>query len=336
MALAKSVVVVACMAMALIASGGALRGSGRTELTSDGGRVRFSDLVAQRPTVEPVRFNEWMDTLHFGESERHRRMREADMLSPYMDIAWERQQGAARSQVQMLRMQQLAPNIWTDYTIGGDGVKCVCDSTAAGDPEMEGLDPRVKPACTCSGGRQTQFTKTEEGGPLDTGGHGAWPQDLPGASGGGDGAAYIDGIVGNNAYKPVGVGGQTMLAAREAEDDKYNVYGDDFSTLPSGSRQRAFDAAYDVNSDFQYRGSGLFPDETAGVAPPMSGLWGRPPVEDTYEWTPSSLSGNGVAARRNAQRKASVQREGTGMGALQNALNQVLLRWDILDFLIRG
>ena len=312
------------MALALLATSGAVRGSSRTELESP---------VWAPETVEPVSagFNAWMDTLPFGESEHHRRMREADMLSPYMDIAWERRHGAARSQVQMLRMQKLAPNIWTDYRIGGDGVKCVCDSAAAGDPEMEGLDPRVKPACTCSGGRQTQFTKTEEGGPLDTGGHGAWPQDLPGASGGGDGAAYIDGIVGNNAYKPVG--GATLLATRGGE--AYNVYGDDFSTLPSGSRQRAFDAAYDVKSDVQYRGSGLFPEEKAGVAPPMSGLWGRPPVEDTYEWTPSSLSGNGVAARRNAQRKASVQREGTGMGALQNALNQVLLRWDILDFLIR-
>jgi hypothetical protein len=320
----KTVFAASAVALALLATSSAVRGSSRTELESP---------VWAPETVEPVSagFNAWMDTLPFGESEHHRRMREADMLSPYMDIAWERRHGAARSQVQMLRMQKLAPNIWTDYRIGGDGVKCVCDSAAAGDPEMEGLDPRVKPACTCSGGRQTQFTKTEEGGPLDTGGHGAWPQDLPGASGGGDGAAYIDGIVGNNAYKPVG--GATLLATRGGE--AYNVYGDDFSTLPSGSRQRAFDAAYDVKSDFQYRGSGLFPEEKAGVAPPMSGLWGRPPVEDTYEWTPSSLSGNGVAARRNAQRKASVQREGTGMGALQNALNQVLLRWDILDFLIR-
>ena len=85
--------------------------------------------------------------------------------------------------------------------MGGDGVKCVCDSAAAGDPEMEGLDPNVKPACTCTGGRTTQFSKTEEGGPLDTGGHGAWPQDLPGVKGGGDSAAYVDGIVGNNAYQ---------------------------------------------------------------------------------------------------------------------------------------
>jgi len=108
---------------------------------------------------------------------------------------------AQRSQTQMLRMQSLAPNQWTDYTKGGDGVKCVCDSSAAGDEEMEGLDPNVKPACTCTGGRTTQFSKTEEGGPLDTGAHGAWPQDLPGVNGGGDGAAYVDGIVGNNAYK---------------------------------------------------------------------------------------------------------------------------------------
>jgi len=110
-------------------------------------------------------------------------------------------QRGARGQQQM-RLQSLK-NVWTDYTQSGDGVKCVCDSAAAGDPEMEGIDPNVKPACTCTGGRTTQFTNTEEGGPLDTGGHGAWPQELPGAARDvpGDGAAYIDGIVGNNAYK---------------------------------------------------------------------------------------------------------------------------------------
>lgn len=317
-------------ALALVATG-ALGGGDRTELAAaGGGEVRLADLVAQSPlwapeTVEPVSdgFNAWMDTLPFGESARHRRLREA----------WERRHAGAApgsqaqaAQAQMLRVQQLAPNVWTDYTMGGDGVKCVCDSAAAGDPEMEGLDPNVKPACTCSGGRSTQFTKTEEGGPLDTGGHGAWPQDLPGATGGGDGAAYVDGIVGNNAYKSVG--GATLLAARDARaaGDDYNVYGDDFGTIPSGSRQRAFDAAYNANSDFQYRGSGLFPDEAHTVAPPMSGLWGRPPVEDTYEWNPSSLQGNGAAARRrNAGRKARVQRQGTGMGELKNTLDKVLL-----------
>ena len=98
---------------------------------------------------------------------------------------------------QRLRAEILAANTWDDYTMDGSGVKCVCDSAAAGDPEMEGLDPNVKPACTCTGGRSTQFSGTEEGGPLDTGARGAWPQGLPS----GDGAAYIDGIKGNNAYR---------------------------------------------------------------------------------------------------------------------------------------
>ena len=58
----------------------------------------------------------------------------------------------------------------------------------AGDEEMEGLDPRVRPACTCHGGRTTRFSKTEEGGPLDTGAKGAWPQELPPG-----GVSFIDG-----------------------------------------------------------------------------------------------------------------------------------------------
>jgi hypothetical protein len=53
--------------------------------------------------------------------------------------------------------------------------------------QNEGLDARVRPACTCSGGRVTSFTKTEQGGPLDTGARGAWPQDLP------NHVDYIDG-----------------------------------------------------------------------------------------------------------------------------------------------
>ena len=180
----------------------------------------------------------------------------------------------------------------------------------------------MKPACTCTGGRTTQFSHTEEGGPLDTGGHGAWPQDLPGVKGGGDGAAYVDGIVGNNAYKPVG--DTTVLAAMERVDDDSDnyVYGDDYGMIPSGQRQRAFDRAYDDGNDFKYRGSGLFPDEGHPVAPPMSGLWGSPPVEDTYEWNPSSLPGNGIAGRRNSQRKAQVQREGTRIGELKHNLEQ--------------
>ena len=97
------------------------------------------DLLAQSPlwapeTVEPVSagFNHWMDTLPFGESSRHKHLREN----------WERRHAEAqRSQTQMLRMQELSPNIWTDYTMGGDGVKCVCDAAAAGDPEMEGMSP---------------------------------------------------------------------------------------------------------------------------------------------------------------------------------------------------
>jgi len=115
---------------------------------------------------------------------------------------------SAGSHQNRMRLQSLK-NVWNDYTMSGDGVKCVCDSAAAGDPEMEGLDPNVKPACTCTGGRTTQFTGTEEGGPLDTGGHGAWPQDLP-MNGG---AAYVDGIVGNNAYK---TRTQTLAAVRAA------------------------------------------------------------------------------------------------------------------------
>ena len=120
-------------------------------------------------------------------------------------------------QQQMARLQSLQ-NVWTEYTQEGSPVKCVCDAAAAGDPEMEGMDPNVKPACTCTGGRLTKFSKTEEGGPLDTGGHGAWPQELPGASRGskGDGAAYIDGIVGNNAYKAQT---QTLAAAQTHEDE---------------------------------------------------------------------------------------------------------------------
>jgi hypothetical protein len=80
-----------------------------------------------------------------------------------------------------------------------------------------------------------------------------------------------------------------------------HVYGDDFGLLPSGQRQRAFDTSYNVKSDFAYRGRGLFPtNEHHGIAPPMSGLWGSPPAEDTYEWTPSTLSGQRIAKRRNA------------------------------------
>ena len=96
----KTVFAASAVALALLATSGAVCGSSRTELESP---------VWAPETVEPVSagFNAWMDTLPFGESEHHRRMREADMLSPYMDIAWERRHGAARSQVQMLRMQKL-------------------------------------------------------------------------------------------------------------------------------------------------------------------------------------------------------------------------------------
>ena len=115
------------------------------------------------------------------------------------------------------RLQSLVPNEWTDYTSRGDGVKCVCDSAAAGDPEMEGIDPNVKPACTCTGGSKTRFTNTETGGPLDTGGVGAWPHDLPL----GDGAAYIDGMRGNNAYaarpQALAVVGERMRAGEERD-----------------------------------------------------------------------------------------------------------------------
>lgn len=91
----------------------------------------------------------------------------------------------------------------------GEALQCTCDSAHAGDEEMEGINPNVKPACTCKvklqltvsggamamltqrvaqGGRRTVTTNTEEGGPLDTGANGAWPQGLPS-----DGVSYIDG-----------------------------------------------------------------------------------------------------------------------------------------------
>lgn len=57
-------------------------------------------------------------------------------------------------------------------------VKCVCDSASSGDEEMEGIDPTVVPACKCTGGRLTKTTTTEQGGVLDTGAVGAWPQNL--------------------------------------------------------------------------------------------------------------------------------------------------------------
>ena len=227
--------------------------------------IPLQDLVRQAPlwapeTVEPVSdgFNAWMDTLPFGESDRHRELRERWSLShPGEGDEARTDRAPVQTLAQMLRLQVLAPNQWTDYTMGGDGVKCVCDSTAAGDEEMEGLDPNVKPACTCTGGRTTQFSKTEEGGPLDTGGHGAWPQGLPGVDGRGDGAAYVDGIVGNNAYKPVGkdatiLYAQPLHAAEDQVGDDY-VHGDDYGMLPSSRRQRAFDSSYDAKNDFKYR-----------------------------------------------------------------------------------
>ena len=185
----------------------------RTDLASPG--VDAIALTAVYAKAHPP--DGWADLDPPGQlseffSERPRRFARTD--------TWLAQRGA-RGQ-QHMRLQSLK-NVWTDYTQSGDGVKCVCDSAAAGDPEMEGIDPNVKPACTCTGGRTTQFTNTEEGGPLDTGGHGAWPQELPGASRDvpGDGAAYIDGIVGNNAYKAalqaLAAGGDEVLAPNDAE-----------------------------------------------------------------------------------------------------------------------
>ena len=344
--LCMSAIAVGCLTRQLGHHGAVLLSA--EDETAGGVHVKLSDLVSQNPiwapeTEEPVSkgFNAWMDTLPFGESMHHRRLREdwelrhsnapvrsntrsadgsdSNAVRPALQLL---APVAKASQTQMLRLQQLVPNVWTDYTIGGAGVKCVCDSAAAGDPEMEGIDPNVRPACTCSGGRTTRFTKTEEGGPLDTGGHGAWPQDLPGAAGGGDGAAYIDGIVGNNAYKPAG--DVTILAAlrRVDDDNEYNVYGDDYRSIPSGQRQRGFDAAYDDKNNFKYHGAGLFPDEPHQVAPPMSGLWGSPPIEDTYEWSPSVLPGNGIAAHENAARKARVQQQGTAIASLKKSLNE--------------
>jgi hypothetical protein len=189
---------------------------------------------------------------------------------------------AQRSQTQMLHMQALAPNVWTDFT------------------------------------------------------RGAWPQGLPGSArgSGGGGAAYIDGIVGNNAYKAVR--GASALAALDGVDGWASVdegevgsgsgseaFGDDYTTTPAGQRQRRFSGAYDANNDFKYRGEGLFPAERHGVAPPMSGMWGEPLREDTYEWGPlTSERGGGVAERRNRARKAEVQRMGTGMRELKDSLEE--------------
>jgi hypothetical protein len=153
-------------------------------------------------------------------------------------------------QQQMARLQSLQ-NLWTEYTQEGSPVKCVCDAAAAGDPEMEGIDPNVKPACTCTGGRLTKFSKTEEGGPLDTGGHGAWPQELPGASRGskGDGAAYIDGIVGNNAYKAQT---QTLAAAQTHEDEVVAAWKRVLRAAAKAGGVQAFsDKGHDQRSSLQ-------------------------------------------------------------------------------------
>ena len=59
-------------------------------------------------------------------------------------------------------------SVYTDYGMSGAGVKCTCDSSAGDD----------RPACKCTGGKLTKTTHTEQGGPLDTGSKGAWPQNL--------------------------------------------------------------------------------------------------------------------------------------------------------------
>jgi hypothetical protein len=108
----------------------------------------------------------------------------------------------ASSRQAAVRTSALA-NVYTDYTMSGAGVKCTCDSAAAGDEEMEGMDRNVRPACVCSGGRQTAVTGTEEGGPLDTGAAGAWPQNLEPKDGWGPQGpyvSYIDGLS-SPAYK---------------------------------------------------------------------------------------------------------------------------------------
>jgi hypothetical protein len=90
------------------------------------------------------------------------------------------------------RRQQLV-NTYNEYMPSGSKVVCTCDHDNAGDEENEGLNPNVKPACTCKGGSLTKFTGTEQGGVLDTGPKGAWPQGLPPQS-------KIDGY-GADAYK---------------------------------------------------------------------------------------------------------------------------------------
>eukprot|EP00292_Cryptomonas_paramecium_P009526 CAMPEP_0113728088 /NCGR_PEP_ID=MMETSP0038_2-20120614/41648_1 /TAXON_ID=2898 /ORGANISM="Cryptomonas paramecium" /LENGTH=258 /DNA_ID=CAMNT_0000659477 /DNA_START=43 /DNA_END=815 /DNA_ORIENTATION=+ /assembly_acc=CAM_ASM_000170 len=91
------------------------------------------------------------------------------------------------------RLMQALARSYTDYD--KKGISCTCDSSAAGDEEMEGIYKSVKPACTCKGGLRTRTTGTEQGGPLDSGGWGAWPQDLPIE-------ARVDGIS-QNAYRAV-------------------------------------------------------------------------------------------------------------------------------------
>ncbi len=90
------------------------------------------------------------------------------------------------------RREQLV-NTYNEYMPSGSQVVCTCDAKNAGDEENEGLNPNVKPACSCKGGSMTKFTNTEQGGVLDTGPKGAWPQGLPIQS-------KIDGY-GADAYK---------------------------------------------------------------------------------------------------------------------------------------
>ncbi|EKX38713.1 hypothetical protein GUITHDRAFT_165169 [Guillardia theta CCMP2712] len=134
-----------------------------------------------------------------------------DEVVPRWSLPMARRPRAALSQ---LRLQSLSPSSYTDFTMSGDGVRCVCDSAAAGDEEMEGLDPNVRPACTCTGGRRTSFSGTEEGGPLDTGAEGAWPQGLPDNGG----VAYIDGGS-TRAYKSISA--QSLAALPSQMEHKW-------------------------------------------------------------------------------------------------------------------
>lgn len=106
-------------------------------------------------------------------------------------------------------------SVYNDYARTGAGVKCTCDSSV-GDNQ---------PACKCTSGRLTKTTRTEQGGPLDTGSEGAWPQNLQ------NHVDYIDGGSSAAYHAPM-----TELAeVRPASGSLLTEYG-----LPSGKFHARF------------------------------------------------------------------------------------------------